>query len=155
MLVAVEATALRFATAVKVLGSTARRLGLVVPAFRSPPRLADADRTLRRTADGRAVVSVRRRGRPWSVVLADLIDGVLVANALVGATAESARSALWGAAEAAGLVATPTGGAGSGPTGDDGERRRHPGRVARRPSLRALPGGAAGVTATPRSADAA
>ena len=138
-----EATALRFATAVKVLGSTARRLGLEVPAFRSPPRLDGADRTLRRHAGGRATVAVRRGERPWSVVLADLVDGVLVANRLHGPAAEPARAALWGAAEAAGLVAAGPRRAEVLPGGDEGERRRHPQRVARRPSLRALPGGAA------------
>jgi len=45
-------------------------------------------------------VSVRIKGRPWVSVLADMIDGVLVANALSGPTAGAARTVMWGAVEA-------------------------------------------------------
>ncbi len=45
-------------------------------------------------------VSVRIKGRPWVSVLADMIDGVLVANALGGPTAGAARTVLWSAVEA-------------------------------------------------------
>jgi hypothetical protein len=41
-----------------------------------------------------ASIAVRVRGRPWSDVVADMVDGLLVANGLEGATAESARRAL-------------------------------------------------------------
>lgn len=138
----VEATAVLFATAARALGQAARRHGLVSPGFRSPPRLVDADRTLKRRADGWAVVAVRFRGRPWPAVLADMIDGVVAANGLRGADADHARAALWAAAESASLV--PGGGPATGP-----ERMHHPPpsasrgqarRVARRPSLHAVSG---------------
>ena len=45
-------------------------------------------------------VSVRIKGRPWVSVLADMIDGVLVANHLVGPTAGAARTVMWSAVEA-------------------------------------------------------
>ena len=77
--------ALRFATAARRLGAAARASGLVVPAFRSPPRVQGASRTLRRYPGG-AVVSVRLRGRTYAEVVDDMIDGVLVAN---GVSSES------------------------------------------------------------------
>jgi hypothetical protein len=98
------ATSLRFASAVRALGDAARIEGWVVPAFRSPPRLAGVDRTLRRRVDGGATVAVRLRERPWPAVVADMIDGLLAANQLVGPDAAGARSVLWRAVQRAGLV---------------------------------------------------
>ena len=75
--------ALRFATAARRLGAAARAAGMMVPAFRSPPRVRDASRTLRRYPGG-AVVSVRLRGRTYVEVVDDMIDGVLAANRVSG-----------------------------------------------------------------------
>jgi hypothetical protein len=74
---------LRFATAARRLGAAARASGLLVPAFRSPPRVREASRTLRRYPGG-AVVSVRLRGRTYADVVDDMIEGVLVANRVGG-----------------------------------------------------------------------
>jgi len=93
------ATSLRFASAARTLGDAARRRGLQVPGFRSPPRLPGAERTLRRRRDGGAVVAIRLRGRPWVAVLGDMVEGVIVANRLGGADATRARTALWSALE--------------------------------------------------------
>lgn len=92
-----EAVTFRFAAAARRLTAETRRLGMVAPAFRSPPRLSGVARSLRRRSDGGAVVAVVLRGRPWPAVLADLIDGVVVANRLEGVAADRARSALWAA----------------------------------------------------------
>ncbi|MCU0311345.1 MAG: hypothetical protein MUE36_10425 [Acidimicrobiales bacterium] len=97
------ASSVRFAAAARTLGRAARRRGLQVPGFRSPPRLRDADRSLRRSASGSATVSVRLKGRPWAAVLADMIEGVVAANGLVGPTADAARTALWAAVEREGV----------------------------------------------------
>ncbi len=94
-----EATSFRFASAARTLGQAARVRGLVVPGFRSPPRLTGAERTLRRRGDGGVTVAVRMRGRPWVAVLADMVEGVVVANGLAGADATRARTALWAALE--------------------------------------------------------
>jgi hypothetical protein len=107
-LVDMEATSLRFAAAARTLGLVARREGLDVPGFRSPPRLVDVDRTLRRRADGAAVVSIRLKGRPWVAVLADMIDGVVAANRLVGSDAARVRTRLWSAVEGDAGRAEPT-----------------------------------------------
>ena len=56
-------------------------MGLVVPVFRSPPRLADADRTICRR-HGDLIVAVRSRGRPSGDVAADVVQGIVVCNAL-------------------------------------------------------------------------
>jgi hypothetical protein len=94
-----EATSFRFASAVRTLGQAARQRSLVVPGFRSPPRLLGAERTLRRRGDGGVTVAVRVRERPWAAVLADMVEGVVVANQLVGPDATRVRTALWAALE--------------------------------------------------------
>lgn len=90
---------LRFAAAARAIGDAARREGWTVPGFRSPPR-RDADRTVRRRGDGACLVSVRTQGRPWMAVLADMIEGVVVANRLQGREADRCRTALWRTVEA-------------------------------------------------------
>jgi len=94
-----EATSLRFASAARTMGQVARRQGLRVPGFRSPPRLAGVERSVRRRADGGATVAIGLRGRPWLAVLGDMVEGVVVANDLTGAAADRARTALWSAIE--------------------------------------------------------
>ena len=94
-----EATSIRFASAARTLAESARARGLRCPGYRSPPRLAGAERTVRRRDDGGSTVSVRVRGRPWVAVLADMIEGVIVTNDLAGADATRARTALWSALE--------------------------------------------------------
>jgi hypothetical protein len=85
--------ALRFADAARRLGGAAHAAGLAVPAFRCPPRLAGATRTIRRYPGG-TVVSVRLRGRPFEAVLSDMVEGVLVANRVATADAVRLRAAL-------------------------------------------------------------
>jgi hypothetical protein len=99
-----EATSLRFATAARTLGRITRRRGLLVPGFRSPPRVADADRTVRRRGDGATMVAVRLRGRPWTAVVSDMVEGIVVANRLFGAEADATRRALWAGIESDGLL---------------------------------------------------
>ncbi len=94
-----EATSLRFATAARTLGQVARREGLVAPSFRSPPRTVGLDRSIRRLPAG-VVVSVRLRDRAWVAVLADMVDGVVVANLLESIDASRLRTLLWDALEA-------------------------------------------------------
>ncbi len=88
------AASVRFATAVQALAAEARRQGLVMPGFRSPPRPPGVQRTIRRRPDGQAVVAVRLRGRPFAAVAADMVEGVVVANRLVDRRATVARTAL-------------------------------------------------------------
>ncbi len=97
------ATTFDFASAARTLGSEARRRGLIVPGFRSPPRLVGIDRSIRRRGES-AVVAVRVRDRPVSAVLADLIEGVVVANGLSAPEADRLRNELWEALEAAAPV---------------------------------------------------
>jgi hypothetical protein len=91
-----ESSTLRFARAVQHLARTARALGLVVPGFRSPPRLGGVHRSIKRWPGG-ATVAVVVRGRPWVAVQADLVEGIVAANDLAGPAADSARAALWDA----------------------------------------------------------
>jgi len=85
--------ATRFATMARFLAAESRRQGLVVPAFRSPPRVPGAARTIRRLSDG-AVVAVQLRGRSVEQVGADMIDGIMIANELEAGAAAKARSRL-------------------------------------------------------------
>jgi hypothetical protein len=85
--------AVRFAAAARRLGAAARAAGLTPPAFRCPPRVAGANRTIRRYPGG-AVVSVRLRGRPFEAAAADMVDGVLAANRVAEPDATCLRAAL-------------------------------------------------------------
>lgn len=70
-----------FCTAARLIGQEARRSGIAPPGFRSPPRLPGVTRSIRRGPSG-AVVAVAVRGRPSGDVLADMIEGVVLAAAL-------------------------------------------------------------------------
>jgi hypothetical protein len=100
MMVAVGSRSLRFADTARLLTDTLRQGGLAAPTFRSPPRVLGRDRTLRRRSDGSAAVAVRLGGRPFVAVVADMIEGVLVANQLSGPAADEWRRTLWTAIEA-------------------------------------------------------
>lgn len=82
--------ALGFARAARALADETRRLGLAAPGFRSPPGLPETDRTIRRARWG-AVVAVRLRGRPLEAVVADMVEGIVVANRLEGDAARRTR----------------------------------------------------------------
>jgi hypothetical protein len=51
-------------------------------------------------AQGRETVAVQLADRPWPAVLADMVEGVVVANLLTGAEAMRVRTALWAALDA-------------------------------------------------------
>jgi hypothetical protein len=82
-----------FAAVARRLADAARATGLRAPAFRSPPRIPGAARSLRRYPGG-AVVSVRLHRRPLDAVIADMVEGVIVANRLSGEAALRARTFL-------------------------------------------------------------
>ncbi len=90
-----QATSLHFAAVARSLGQTARARSLTSPAFRSPPRLAEVDRTLKWSANGVPTVAVRLGDRPFGAVVADMVEGVVVANRLAGGEATRVRTALW------------------------------------------------------------
>jgi hypothetical protein len=94
----VEAGALLFSQAARRLGAATRAAGLTVPAFRSPPRVAGALRTIRRYPGG-AVVAVRIRGRSLAEVASDMVEGVLAVNRLDEAAAAPMRPLLHQAVE--------------------------------------------------------
>ena len=82
-----------FAQTARALAAGARAAGLVVPAFRTPPKRADAVRTIRRLPGG-AVVAVRVRDRTPVDVVGDMVEGVMQANDLSGEAATRMRTAL-------------------------------------------------------------
>ncbi len=96
-----EATSIRFANAARAIALVVGRRGLAMPLFRSPPRADGVSRTVKRRATGPSTVAVQTRRRPWSAVLADMIEGVVVVNQWKGATAEALRDELWSALESA------------------------------------------------------
>ena len=95
-----SSTTVRFAQAVQAIAAAARTHGLLVPSFRSPPRLVGVLRSIKRW-DGGATIAVVVRGRPWPAVQADLIEGVVAANGLVPPDSDRARAELWLALESA------------------------------------------------------
>jgi len=102
--VAPAGSAARFALTARRLADEARRLGLRAPAFRSPPRVVGTDRTIRRRR-GHVTVAVRSRDRPWPAVVADLIEGIVIANQLSVADAGRIRADLWMAMAASDALA--------------------------------------------------
>ena len=89
-----EATTAEFAATARTLGRELRSRGLIAPGFRCPPRIVGVDRSLRRW-DGGATVSIRVKGRPLTAVVADMIEGAVVANKLVSPRADRLRTELW------------------------------------------------------------
>jgi len=89
-----DTTTLRFAEAARSLGMAARLRGLQVPTFRSPPGIADVQRSIRRREQS-STVAVVLKGRPWAAVVADMIEGIIVANRLPSDRADTVRRALW------------------------------------------------------------
>ena len=82
-----------FATMARYLAAESRAAGLVVPAFRSPPRVSGVARTIRRMGDG-AVVAIRIRGRAADAVADDMIEGIVVTNQLDPTVADGVRRRL-------------------------------------------------------------
>lgn len=85
----------RFSEVAHDLAVAARRLGLVAPAFSSPPRRPDVDRVVRWWPGGQgATIAVRRAARPFASVVDDMVEGVIVVNHLRGVEAARARRQL-------------------------------------------------------------
>jgi hypothetical protein len=74
-------SSIRFAAAARAISDEARRAGLEVPGFRSPPR-SPVDRALRRRPGASPSVVVRLHGRSMETVVADMVEGVLAANGM-------------------------------------------------------------------------
>jgi hypothetical protein len=98
-----------FANAARQLSRAAVGVRLVAPGFRCPPRLVGVDRSIRRRsaatpadATGDAVVSIRVKGRPREAVIADMIEGVVVANHLSPPDSDRVRTELWAVMAAVG-----------------------------------------------------
>ncbi len=88
-----ELPAMRFADSARRLGAATHAAGLAVPAFRCPPRVPGATRTIRRYPGG-AVVSVRLRDRPFEEAVTDMVEGVLAANRVSESDAPRVRELL-------------------------------------------------------------
>lgn len=86
----------KFTAAARVLAQRAAELNLVVPGFRSPPRIVGVNRSIRRARDGEGgVVAVRIADRPFTAAVGDMIEGVLFINRLEPAEADRIRTQLW------------------------------------------------------------
>ena len=92
-----NAPSVRFSMFARAITDAGKRLGLIVPSFRSPPHDGDLDRTLRRHSSG-SIVAIRVKDRPFGAVIADLVEGVIVCNRLTEREAGDVRNVLWDAA---------------------------------------------------------
>lgn len=99
-------TAVQFADSARIIADLARSGALRVPAFRSPPRRPEVDRSIARRDRG-AVVSVRRRGRPAVAVHADLIEGIVALNDLDPVEAARFRNQAWASLTVIGRLGEP------------------------------------------------
>jgi len=68
-------------------------LGYATPQFRCPPPSAQYQRSIRRNNDDLSI-SIVIRGRPWLAVLADIVEGFVIANSGSGQESEI-RNILW------------------------------------------------------------
>lgn len=102
-----QSQSLRFSESVRILSDAARRQGLTVPAFRSPPQRPEVDRSLRRRPNGEVTVAVRIAGRPFASVQSDLIESLLVVNSVDAVQGQSVRSELWNSLARSGHVEGP------------------------------------------------
>lgn len=91
-------SSMRFASAGRMLADRARDLGISAPTFRSPPRLAGARRSVTRHGDRSVTVAVVVRDRPPAAVVADMIDGVVLASGADDVAARRLHDHLWVAA---------------------------------------------------------
>lgn len=79
-----------------MLAQRAAELDLVVPGFRSPPRIVGVNRSIRRSRDSEGgVVAVRLSDRPFTAAVGDMIEGVIFINRLEPPEADRARTQLW------------------------------------------------------------
>jgi hypothetical protein len=86
----------KFTAAARVLAQRAAELDLVVPGFRSPPRIVGVNRSIRRGRDGQGgVVAVRIADRPFTAAVGDMIEGVIHINRLEPPEADRVRTQLW------------------------------------------------------------
>lgn len=88
-----------FASAGRMLAHRARERGVRTPLFRSPPRLPGVRRSVTRNKDGSVTVAIVVRNRPVGAVLADMIDGAVLAAGVHGADALDLRDHLWTGAD--------------------------------------------------------
>ncbi len=87
---------MKFTAAARVLAQRVGELDLVVPGFRSPPRIVGVNRTIRRHRNGEGgVVAIRLVDRPFTAAVGDMIEGVIVLNQLSPTEADRVRTLLW------------------------------------------------------------
>lgn len=87
-------SAIEFAHIVREVTLVARAQGWTIPAFRSPPRIAGAARTIRQPTADSIIVSIQLRGRSYDEVFTDVIEGVVRANDFIGHKAKQCRGLL-------------------------------------------------------------
>ena len=86
----------KFTAAARILAQRSNELDLVVPGFRSPPRIVGVNRSIRRSRDSEGgVVAVRISDRPFTAAIGDMIEGVICINRLEPPEADRVRTQLW------------------------------------------------------------
>ena len=103
-----QANAMSFAAIGRVLTDQALALGIPAPSFRSPPRIPGVRRSVTRNRDDSITVSVIVSRRPLSAVIADMIDGLVLASGLKADEARSLYDKLWSTSHGWLLGVAPT-----------------------------------------------
>jgi hypothetical protein len=91
---AAEIGSVAFCAMARLLADEAKRIGLRAPGFRCPPRTTGLVRAIRRYPDGASVVAVQIRERAAADVVADMVEGIVVANRLPPRKAAHVRAQL-------------------------------------------------------------
>lgn len=90
-----RASSIFFGEVVNALSSQARRHGLSVPVFRSPPRIIGVTRTIYNSGEDKTVVAIATRQRANVAVVSDVIEGILESNSLDLIERMRSRELLW------------------------------------------------------------
>ena len=100
-----ESYSIKFVKVVRTLERIANQRGFNVPTFRSPPPTAKFQRTVKKQPDKKLIISIVVRERPWLAVLADIIEGFVLANKPSNRESEL-RDLLWDSISSNGFEAT-------------------------------------------------
>lgn len=89
-----ESYSVNFVSVVRTLGRIANQREFISPSFRCPPPSAKFQRSMRNLGEGEITISIVIRERPWLAVLADIVEGFVIANKSLERESEL-RNLLW------------------------------------------------------------
>ena len=89
-----ESYSIKFLKVIRTLERIAGQRGFVAPSFRCPPPSAKFQRSIKKLDNDKVTISIVARDRPWLAVLADIVEGFVIANSSSERESEL-RNLLW------------------------------------------------------------